>query len=124
MERQGQNVFESEAEFLMAAVRNMRQYLIDYARQYLTQKRSGQKIPLDTLDLAGPENPDWIALDDALKRLELSNPQLAQLVEFRCFGGLTFAEIGEVFHIAPGTARAKWKLAKTWLLRDLGDATQ
>src|SRR4029453_15800156 len=87
--------FTNRAEFFAAAVRNMRQYLMDYARHHNAKKRRGQKIPLDAVDIAGPEGPDWVVLDAALRRLECANADWARVVEFRCFGGMTFEKIGE-----------------------------
>jgi RNA polymerase sigma-70 factor (ECF subfamily) len=37
----------------------------------------------------------------------------------RFFGGLTEAEIAEVLHVSPRTVSSDWKLARSWLLREL-----
>jgi DNA-directed RNA polymerase specialized sigma24 family protein len=40
-------------------------------------------------------------------------------VELRYFGGLTVEETAEFLQISPETVMRDWKLAKTWLFREL-----
>jgi RNA polymerase sigma factor (sigma-70 family) len=62
---------------------------------------------------------DVIALDDALTTLAKLDPRQAQIVELRFFGGLTETKIAEVLHVSPRTVSGEWKLARSWLLREL-----
>jgi DNA-directed RNA polymerase specialized sigma24 family protein len=41
------------------------------------------------------------------------------MVEMKYFGGLTVEETAEVLQISPETAARDWRLARTWLLREL-----
>jgi DNA-directed RNA polymerase specialized sigma24 family protein len=41
------------------------------------------------------------------------------VVELRFFGGLTAEETAEVLGVSPDTVLRDWKLAKTWLAREL-----
>jgi DNA-directed RNA polymerase specialized sigma24 family protein len=41
-------------------------------------------------------------------------------VELRYFGGLSVEETAEVLRMSPETAKRDWKIAKAWLLRELG----
>ena len=40
---------------------------------------------------------------------------MAQVVEMRCFGGLTCEEIADALAIDERTAKRDWKVAKAWL---------
>jgi DNA-directed RNA polymerase specialized sigma24 family protein len=42
-----------------------------------------------------------------------------QIVELRFFGGLTEEEIGKVLKVSTRTMRSGWRLARSWLLREL-----
>ena len=43
----------------------------------------------------------------------------SQVVELRYFGGLTVEEAAEVLSVSPETVARDWRLARTWLLREL-----
>ena len=42
------------------------------------------------------------------------------MVELRFFGGLSVEETAEVFKVSSDTVQREWKVAKLWLLRQLG----
>jgi len=62
---------------------------------------------------------ELVALDDALRRLEDIDPRKARVVEMKYFGGLTVEEISEVLKVSPDTVMRDWRLARTWLRREL-----
>src|SRR5262249_4253410 len=99
--------------------------LVEHARKRDSLKRGGGKrrVPLDDARLAPDtdENAvDLIALDDALKRLEATDPLSAQLVQLRYFSGLTTAETAECLGVSLRTAERLWTFARTWLFREMG----
>jgi len=113
--------WDDRSHFFAAASRVMRQVLIDYARSHKAEKRNGQKVELDTADVAmGPVQANILDVDNALKELEDIAPRQAQLVELRFFGGLSLEEAAEALTIAPRTADKDWALARAWLRRRLG----
>jgi len=61
-----------------------------------------------------------VALDDALAALATNDPRKSQVVEMRFFGGLSVAETAEALDVSPDTVMRDWKMAKAWLLRELG----
>jgi DNA-directed RNA polymerase specialized sigma24 family protein len=61
-----------------------------------------------------------VALDDALALLAKVDPRKGRVVELRFFGGLSVEETAEVLRISPPTVIRDWKIAKVWLLRELG----
>ena len=60
-----------------------------------------------------------VALDDALQELAKFDARKRQVVEMRFFGGLSATETAEVLNVSEDTVLRDWKLAKTWLLREL-----
>ena len=61
-----------------------------------------------------------VALDEALVALAEVDPRKGQVVEMRFFGGLSIEEVAEVLMISKETVMRDWRLAKVWLLRELG----
>src|SRR5690242_956771 len=84
-------VYENRAHFYGIASRLMRQVLVDTARSRAAEKRSAaQEVPLQDLPDRGIQpNRSLMAIDDALKRLEQTDPLKGHLIEMRYFGGLT-----------------------------------
>ncbi|HEY6984830.1 MAG TPA: ECF-type sigma factor [Rhodanobacteraceae bacterium] len=112
--------------FFALAARAMRQIVIEHARKRGAQKRGGdqQEVELDTaLNLADADLARALEVDTALRALEARDSDLAQLVEWHFFGGLTFDEIAETTQRHERTVRRDWELARAFLRRELGSAT-
>ncbi len=62
---------------------------------------------------------DVEALDEALSSLAKIDARKARVVELRFFGGLTLEETAEVLEISEETVGRDWRVAKTWLFREL-----
>jgi RNA polymerase sigma factor (sigma-70 family) len=73
-------------------------------------------------EIAAVNEPDLelVALDDALQALARFDERKSRVVELRSFGGLSVEETATVLHVSPDTVMRDWKLAKAWLLRELG----
>jgi RNA polymerase sigma factor (TIGR02999 family) len=116
--------WQSRAHFFGIAARSMRQILIERARARGAAKRGGDRVRVTfdpELVVTVPESSiDLEALDDALTRLAALDPDLAQVVEVRFFGGLSIEETAEALSVSPATIKRRWTLAKAWLARDLG----
>jgi RNA polymerase sigma-70 factor (ECF subfamily) len=112
--------FNGRNHFLAVASRVMRQVLVDYARARHASKRDGEKVALDSVDVAfAPMQADLLDVHRALEELAAIAPRQAQLVELRFFGGLSLEEAASVVQIAPRTADKDWVLARAWLRRRL-----
>ena len=61
-----------------------------------------------------------VALDDALNALAQFRPRNAKVVEMRFFGGLSVEETAEVLKISGQSVMRDWKLARAWLMREMG----
>ena len=113
---------EDRAQFLGIAARLMRQILVDHARESHRGKRGGGTplLPLDGgLVFSNEKSAALVALDDALQDLAGFDPRKAQIVELRCFGGMTVEETAEALGVHPNTVIRDWGLAKAWLKREL-----
>jgi RNA polymerase sigma factor (TIGR02999 family) len=117
----GQVGWQDRKHFLAIAARTMRRVLVELVRAKATAKRGARAEPalLDS-GIIGQEPAlvDLIALDEALNKLTAFDARKARVIEFRFFGGLT-VETAEVLEIAPETVARDWRLARTWLLRQL-----
>jgi RNA polymerase sigma factor (TIGR02999 family) len=100
----------------------MRRILVDWARSRQAAKR-GSDMPVLELNeaLAVPmqTGSDLVAVDDALKALALVDARKSQVVELRFFGGLNVEETAAVLKVSQDTVHRDWRLAKSWLRREL-----
>ena len=117
--------WQNRAHFFAMASRVMRRILVDAARARRYQKRGGgaERVSLDEALLVSDEPAqDLVALDDALNALSAVDLRKSRVVEMRFFGGLSVDETAAVLKVSPDTVMRDWRLAKAWLLRELGPA--
>jgi RNA polymerase sigma factor (sigma-70 family) len=62
---------------------------------------------------------ELIALDEALSKLAEEQPEKAQLVNLRYFGGLTHEEAAQALGMSTSTADRHWAYARAWLYRHM-----
>ena len=82
----------------------MRQVLVDTARSRAAEKRGpGREVALaDIPDWSLKSSKSLLAIDEALQRLEKTDPLKGQLIEMRYFGGMTAEESALAsFHTRP-----------------------
>jgi RNA polymerase sigma factor (TIGR02999 family) len=107
------------AHFFCAAADAMRQILIDHARAHNAEKRGGGRRALSissVADLADNSNPSgFLALDDAILRLEKVDAQAAKVVRLRFYAGLDERAVAEALDISKRTVRRDWAFARGWL---------
>lgn len=114
--------WENRAHFLSVAARLMRRILVDFARSRRYQKRGGGRDTVvfdETTIIDVGRGHDLLALDDALDELARVDARQSQIVVMRFFAGLTVEEVANVLDISVATVMRDWKLAKSWLLREL-----
>jgi RNA polymerase sigma factor (TIGR02999 family) len=111
--------WNGRGHFFAAAARAMRQILIDHFRSRNADKRGGGRAALSitsVIDLAETTDPaGFLALDDAILRLEREHVLAASVVRLRFFAGLQPAEVAEALGISERTARREWVFARGWL---------
>jgi RNA polymerase sigma factor (TIGR02999 family) len=113
--------WQNRAHFLAMAARLMRRILVDLARARQYQKRGGGATQVSLTDeLSAPDKTeDLLALDNALSALAKFDERRSRVVELRFFGGLSVEETAAVLRISVDTVMRDWKLARTWLRREL-----
>ncbi len=115
--------WQDRAHFFAVAAKIMRRVLLDHARRHASLKRGRDilLVPLDEAanasspDPGSQRHPNLIALDDALQALERREPQLAELVVMRYFGGMRKEEVAEVLDMSPATVSRRWRTARAFL---------
>jgi RNA polymerase sigma factor (TIGR02999 family) len=122
----GDAVFDKAADrsFLFAsAARAMREVLIDHARRRSADRRGGslRRVPLDAIaDYFEGQGLDLVAVHEALDRLAERDDRQAQVMTLRYFGGMTVAEVAAALGVSTVTVERDWRLARAWLLGELG----
>lgn len=114
--------WQNRAHFFGVSATLMRHILVQFAREQNAVKRGGQAVKVSLSEAAGastPDNPDLLALDDALTRLEKLDPRQARIVELRFFGGLNLKEVAEIIRISVSSVRRDWRIAQAWLHQQL-----
>lgn len=116
----GERELQSSAHLYNLLAQAMRQILLDLARARGRDKHGGGQIrtelgehlPQDSLPL-----DHLIAIDAALGSLQACDPELAQLVEWHFFAGLSFVEIAQVREQNERTVRRHWDMARAFLMQ-------
>ncbi|MCR9292998.1 MAG: sigma-70 family RNA polymerase sigma factor [bacterium] len=110
--------WNSRGHFFGAAAQAMRRILVESARRRQTAKAGGgmARVPLEEHEVAiDQEDERLLALHEALSELQTEQPQIAQLVELRYFGGLTIEQAADALGVSTRTANRYWVYAKAWL---------
>lgn len=112
----------NRAHFLASAARAMRWCAIEVHRREKGPQRGGgwRRIEMEeALSIPAESAEEAAALHDALERLSELDPQLAELVDLRVFGGLKIAEIAALLDMSLRSTERAWRLAKNWLYDEL-----
>lgn len=114
--------WNSRGHFYVAAGEAMRRILVESARRKQTTKRGGDYQRIELRDEVGAVEPhplDVLTLDQALAELEAKQPEIADLVKLRFFGGMTLEQSAEALGISTRTAHRNWAYARALLFRQL-----
>jgi len=114
--------WNDESHFLCAAALAMRHVLVNHANARLAAKRGAgaDVLPLTAAEhVALKEDEVLINLDEALARLAIESPRLAQVVECRYFAGYDEIATARALNVSDRTVRRDWTLARAWLHREL-----
>lgn len=114
--------WNSRRHFFAAAAEAMRRILVERARAHGSLKRGGrrERLTLDDVTVASTERPEeLLALDEALTRLAIVEPQAAELVHLRYFGGQTMSSAANLLGLSLRSTHRLWAYARAWLLQEL-----
>jgi RNA polymerase sigma factor (TIGR02999 family) len=115
--------WQDRAHFFAVSAQMMRRILVDAARARASEKRGGAVVKVDlneSIDAMPDRGRELVALDEALNALAQLDPRKAKVVEMRFFGGLSVDETAEVLKISGQSVMRDWKLARVWLMREMG----
>ena len=121
----GGEPFDHRGHFFAAAAEAMRRILVDHARRKQADKRGGgmNRHAAAELPIEAPEPADdLLALDAALDRFAVAEPQKAELVKLRYFAGLTIEEAADALGVSPATAKRHWAYSRAWLFREISES--
>lgn len=125
LQRQQLVDWQNRDQFFAIAATVVRRVLVDYLRERHADKRAGGKVMLALDDVHAGElsQPsdivDWIALDQALTKLQTLDAEVAHVVELKLFSVLSADQIAEICRSSVATVGRQWRFAKSWLAREL-----
>jgi RNA polymerase sigma factor (TIGR02999 family) len=108
--------------FFGAAALAMRDILVEQARRKAAQKRGGgaRRVELaEDLVVIEPPADDLLAVDEAIQKLQVEKPHLAEIARLRYFAGLSAEETAVVLDVSASTLAREWRFARAWLTRHL-----
>ena len=119
--------WEGRGHFFAAAAEAMRRILVENARRKKRLKRGGDRRRVELGQLAETAELDddrLLAVDEALDRLSREDPQAAQLVKLRFFGGLSITDAAHLLGISRANAYEQWAYARAWLRCEVEDGEE
>ena len=122
----GERQWQNRAHFFCAAAEAMRRILIENARRKSRLKRGGDQVRVDSdqIELAATTPDEKVLLiNDALEHLQLHDPEKAQVVVLKFFGGRTNQEVAESLSVTERTVERHWAYAKAWLFQHIRSQT-
>ncbi len=122
--QQNNRGYHNRAHFYAIVSTCMRRVILEVARSRNTNKRGNgaDKVELQDHFIITEADADQILnVNDALEKLAEFDPRLAEVVEYRYFGGLKLEEIAEALECSLSTVKRDWRLAKKWLQTEMKD---
>lgn len=114
----------SREHFFAVCTRAMRQILLNHAEKRLAAKRGDGAVheSLDGVgDLSASDAELVLTVQHAVDGLRSRSPRLADVVEYRVYGGFTIEETAELLGVSPRTVKREWSKARLWLASTLTD---
>jgi RNA polymerase sigma-70 factor (ECF subfamily) len=117
----GEAVFDRAPDrnfLLRAAVRAMREILVDHARRRAAARRGArwQRVPLDrVVEYFESQDIDVAEIHEAVVRLTALDERQGQAITLRYFGGLTVPEVAASLGISVATVERDCRLGRAWL---------
>ena len=112
--------WQNRAHFFAAAAEAMRRILVDRARRKRALRHGGSQVRVELHEIAieaPADDEKLLQVHDALEVLLAEDPQKAEIVKLRFFGGLSHEEIAKVLSVNEKTVRRHWELAKVRLFQ-------
>jgi RNA polymerase sigma factor (TIGR02999 family) len=114
--------FKDRSHFFAIASTAMRRVLVDHAKHHRRERRGGGAMRADfeeALVVSAQPDSSIIEIDEALTLLAKMDQRKVSIVELTYFGGLTYAEVGEIFGISEATVKRELRMARAWIKETL-----
>lgn len=117
--------WQNRDHFFAIAASLLRRVVIDYLRARGADKRGAGQVVLALQDAREVDLPqqgdhtDWLALDQALNRLAVLDPECARVVELRVFAGMTIEAVAALTAVSVPTVVRQWRFARSWLAEQM-----
>ncbi|HVU15915.1 MAG TPA: ECF-type sigma factor [Candidatus Didemnitutus sp.] len=118
----GNRQWQNRAHFFGAAAEAMRRILVENARRKSRLKRGGGQVRVDfeQADLAATSPDEKILMiNEALERLQATDPHKARIVTMKFFGGRSNREVAEALGTTERTIERQWAYARAWLYQNI-----
>ncbi|WP_395374551.1 ECF-type sigma factor [Marinicella sp. W31] len=109
----------SKRHFLRCLAKSMRMYLIDVLRAKSTNKRKGDVVNYQAVtEVMGAADVDlhMFEIDRLLDQIEVIEPKLAEILQYKLMFQMTFQEISQVIGMSERQVMRLWQQAKAMLL--------
>ncbi|MCA9068462.1 MAG: sigma-70 family RNA polymerase sigma factor [Planctomycetaceae bacterium] len=128
VEPNDRGAWDNRGHFFAAAAEAMRRILVERVRAKRSLKRGGDRERFEMREgdlIISIPVEQIVEVNDAIERLAEESPVTAQIVEMRCFAGLTMEEIASALNMSRTTATKHWAYARAWIaeLLDLDQST-
>lgn len=110
--------WQDRAHFMALTSVMMRRALVEHVRAKSRNKRQHQKVELRT-NIPEMGNADLDEINEALECLARIDPERAEIVEMRYFGGMEIRDIAVVLKLSESTVKRRWQAARLWLYEAL-----
>jgi RNA polymerase sigma factor (TIGR02999 family) len=113
----GTRPWSGRAHFYTAAAEAMRRILIDNARRKKRLRHGGglRRVDLKGHEIAERPPEELLAIDDALVKLRAEDPEAAEVVKLRFYGGLSIEDAADALGVSRAGAYRHWTYARAWL---------
>lgn len=114
--------WNDRTHFFASAAEAMRRILVDNARRKRAERHGGGQYRVEMPELASAvmETDDKVlAVNEALEKFAVLDPQKAELVKLRYFVGMTLEQAAEALGISERTAKRYWAFARAWLHEEI-----
>lgn len=114
----------NQAQFFSAAGEAMRRVILDRIRAKRRTKRGGdlQRMEFDEASMGlAADDDSLLSINEALDHLEKANPEAADVVKLKFFGGLSLGEIAESMDVSLRTVNRRWTFGRVWLAKHLSE---
>jgi RNA polymerase sigma factor (TIGR02999 family) len=115
-------IWNDRTHFFAAAAESMRRILVDNARRKRAARHGGgqQRVEMPEVASGVLENNDNIlAVNEALEKFAVLDPEKAELVKLRYFVGMTLEQAARAREISERTAKRYWAFARAWLHEEI-----